>query len=311
MQYKYILGSGLVSLICRKILGNDWKIIPIGPSRFYSYGVPAYGDDFVTYDAKVLEIIESWGIKTSPPLFYKRPFSFSGSLMYNDTFAENYLDKIGIQSNPQVIDYFKTNFTVFPFSCIQLWNKLLQEYISEINDFHKKHENIKNIVSIKDHNILLDNGDIIEYDNLISTIPYNALCEMLNISNHSSFVDTYYYYISDNDLDLEDANQVLVCDNEIPFHKCSKISPNRYVLEVHEYIEEIYNSLMPIIGSSFNIIDAKMISNSHVIGGFINNDVLNINDIICVGSYAQCDPLIDISSVIKRMHNLVTKKKIK
>jgi len=312
MSCNIILGSGLVSLICRKVLGDDWKIIPVGPSRFYSKGVPPLGDDFIVYDKKVLEIIDDWGINNKVPLLYKRPYSISGELMYNNVFASHYFDKIGYEDNPQTKDYFKNDFTVFPFGNIQLWKYLLRQFIDEIQSFYPKHRDAKNIAKIIDNTIVLNNGDVIEYDQMISTVPYPSLCQMLGCrdDNKECFNDTYYYYIHDSSIDLEGSNQALVCDPEIPFHKCTKIHGNKYVFEFLEYIEDIYNTLTPILGAKFDIIDAKMVKDGHVTKGIINQNLMNTNKITCVGSYAQCDPLIDIGSVIKRVHNLVTNKRL-
>lgn len=311
MKSNLILGSGLTALLCKKILGSSWKIIPIGPSRFYSKGVPAFGDDFIVYDDKINEIIKEWGIKNTSPIFYNRPFSYGGELLYNNMFIENYLDKINLESNKIIIDYFKTKFLVYPFSCLQLHQKLLKENISDITRFHQKHKNAKFIKVIKDHQIVLDNGTIIEYDNMISTIPYDALCSMLGIQyDNSTSLGTYYYYIEDHSLNLENANQVLVCDYEIPFHKCSAIKKNHYLLECLHYDNDIYNTLSGILGNGFEILNAHYIKESNVLKGQIHEQFLHSNNIVCIGSYAQCDPLIDIGSTIKRIYNLISKKKI-
>lgn len=311
MKSNVILGSGLTSLLCKKILGSNWKIIPLAPSRFYSKGVPALGDDFVVYDKSVLEIINNWGLNTTP-LFYNRPYSISGSLIYNDAFSDSYLNKIGLESNRQIIDYYKTSFTVFGFSCIQLWNSLLKEFISEIKNFQVQYPNYKTAKTIYNNTIILNSGEIIEYDNMISTIPYHKLCEMLNIKFGGIMEDIYYYYVEDNNIDLENSNQVLVCDESIPFHKCTKISKNKYLFEIiGEYYPNIQEELSTILGHEFDILSGAMVENGHVLPYKINKPLLNEQNIICIGSYAQCDPLIDIGSSIKRVYNLLKRNEIK
>lgn len=310
MKSNVILGSGLVALLCRKILGSNWKIIPIAPSRFYSKGVPALGDDFVIHDQSVLEIIKDWGLNTSP-LFFNRPYSVSGSLVYNDVFSNMYLERIGLEPNKQVMDYYKTNFTVFSFSCIQLWNKLLREFIDDIKSFQIKFPNYKNISKITDNTITLNSNEIIEYDNMISTIPYYKLCSMMGIPFNGTLKDIYHYYIRDDNLDIDNANQVLICDESIPFHKCTKISKNKYLFEIIDtYYENIQEELSKTLGNEFEIISGSMIENGHVMPSKINNGFLDEQKITCVGSYAQCDPLIDIGSSVKRIHNLLKKNKI-
>lgn len=311
MKSNIILGSGLTALICKKILGSDWQIIPIGPSRFYSNGVPALGDDFIVHDKKIDEIIQEWDIRNTIPIFYKRPFSYGGELIHNNMFLENHLHKMHHEFNEVVNEYYKTTFLVYPFSCLQLHQKLLRENTDEITKFLTKHKDAKSIKLIKDHKIILDNNTTLEYDNLISTIPYNALCSMLHIKyDNPKFLGIYYYFIKDDSLNLENANQVLICDYEISFHKCTTIKKYHYLIECLEYDDDIYNTLSRILGNGFEILSAKYVKESHVLPGLIHDQYLNANNIICIGSYAQCDPMIDIGSTIKRIHNLKTKKMI-
>lgn len=310
MKSKVILGSGLVALLARKILGSNWKIIPMAPSRFYSKGVPALGDDFVVYDNAILDMIKDWGLNTTP-LLYKRPYSISGSLLYNQVFSDQYFNKIGIESNPLHKDYFKCDFTVFSFSCLQLWNKLLNELVVDIKKFQTEHQNCKTIKSISNNTIVYESGDVIEYDEMISTIPYYKLCELTNQKFNGKFLDTYYYYINDQGIDLEKANQALVCDIDIPFHKCTKVSKNKYLLEIIDtYYENIQDELSKIIGGSFEILSGAVVQNGHVVSYKIDEKKLEDQKITCIGSYAQCDPLMDIGSSIKRIVNQLKKQKI-
>lgn len=310
MSCNYILGSGLIAFICKKILGDNWTIIPISPSRFYSKGVPALGDDFIIHDKAIFEIIKEWNLNTSP-IFYKRPFSTAGSLLYNNAFTNEYLTKVGFASNKQIIDYYKTDFTVYSFSCLQLWNLLIQEYIKEVKQFYNNHSDAKNIYKIANHEIILNNNTKIEYDKLISTIPYYALCELLNTNDDNKYLDAYYYFIQDDGINLENADQVLISDINIPFHKCTKIRKQHYLFEIiDQYFDDIFQLFSPIIGTNFEIKNAYVINKAHVIPGNTNNKLLNINDITCIGSYAQCDPLMDVGSCIKRVYNLLNKNKI-
>ena len=307
---KVILGSGLSSLICKRALGESASIIPLGPSRFYSSGVPGWGDDFVTYDESIADIFKDWGLNISP-LLYKRPLSFAGELTYGDQFKINYLERIGLSSHPIANSYFKTNFSVFSFSCIQLWSKLIGTSISDIKSFYNCHKDVKRIISIKDHIITFNNGDTIEYDKLISTVPYYVLCKYLGIEDTNRYQDVYYYFIGDSNINIDNADQVLVCDPNIPFHKCTKISNSTFLFEIiGEYYEDIYNILSSIIGNSFEIIKANLVQSGHVLPGSVNNNILKENDIVCIGSYAQCDPLIDIGAVLKRLKNLMLKNLI-
>jgi hypothetical protein len=304
---KYILGSGIVALACKKILGNEWEIIPFKPSRFYSTGVPAWGDDFIVYNNDVLEIIKDWGID-KVPLIFKRPISFGGQLVYNNVFVGEYLDKIGIDKNELIIDYFKTDYMVFNFSCLQMWNYLLKHSINEIKSFFAKYNKCKSI-NIKDHKILINNNDIIteiEYDKIISTIPFNTLSKIMNLGLKTESKDVYHYYIYDESINIENANQVLIADQNIPFHKCTKIKHKHYLFESLEYLDNPYDIMKMMLGDKFDIIKVNMIENGHP----KKHDIPKIENITCIGRNAQSDPLMDIGSCLRRIYNLKNKNKI-
>lgn len=310
---KYILGSGLVALLCRKILGEDWQIIPIGPSRFYSSGVPAFADDFVVYNDQVKELIKDWPLNQNI-LFYKRPFSYSGQLLYNDVFVGDYLNKLGIDNNLLTKTLLQTNFTVFGFSNLQLWNYLVKLYISEIRSFLSN--NYEKILSIGNHKIVIklknEGHKVIEYDQIISTVPFNSLCEMFGVHCSVQFQHTYQYYLKDSVINLEKADQVLLCDADIPFHKCTRVKNGYYLFEtVGQYIEDHYNLFRLMLGDSFEIESANIVNNGYANNKIDDNDKILIdNNIICIGSLAQCDYFMDISSCINRIGNLINKDKI-
>ena len=174
------------------------------------------------------------------------------------------------------------------------------------------HSHAKTVKHIANHEIILDSDEVIEYENIISTIPYYALTEMLKIPNTGKFTDSYYYYVQDDSIDIESANQVLICDPEVAFHKCTKLSRNKYVFEIIDnYVEDIQVELSRVIGSGFEILSGAMVEHGHIHKSPIADTYLEEQNITCIGSYAQCDPLIDIGSVIKRTHNLLKSQKVK
>lgn len=310
---KYILGSGLISLACRKILGPDWNIIPLGPSRFFTEQI-TWGDNYLNYDNIVADLIKGWPFDMVPT-FYKRPFSYGGQLIYNSTFIENFLNKSGIDVNPVSLQYFKTDFTAFNFSTSALWKYLVTQNLDNIKSFYSQHQNVKGIESIKNNTIqfkTVDGQNInLEYDQLISTIPYNPLAEMLGLPNRVENIPCYYYVISDNKIDIEKANQVLVCDNVIPFNKCTKIKRGSYLIEVYnEYYEKPFDVFKAVFGDSFEILKSHFIADAIPKFYKIDEKYFSDNNIILIGSNAQCDPLMDVASCLKRVGKLVNKQKI-
>ncbi len=307
---KYILGSGLVALACRKILGNDWNIIPLGPSRFYKENM-TWGDNYIVYDNAVVDLIKDWPFKMTP-IFYNRPFSFGGQLSYNNSFASHFLNKVGIEENKISLDYFKTVFPVFGFNTSAAWRYLVKENIDNIKSFYSQYEKIKGIEFIKENMIWFktDNGfEKLEYDQIISTIPFNALADLSGSSSRNDSISCYYYVIRSNKIDIEKANQVLVCDDVIPFNKCTRLRDG-YLIEVYgDYYEKPYEVFQPVF-EQFEIVESHCIDN--VIPKFVNvnYEFFDNKNIILIGSNAQCDPLMDIGSCLKRIKNQVNKKKI-
>lgn len=309
---KYIIGSGLTALACRKILGNDWNIIPLGPSRFYTDKI-TWGDNYIVYDNMVADLIKSWPFDMIP-IFYKRPFSFGGQLLYNNSFVESFLEKSKIDKNPISLQYFKTDFTSFNFNTSALWKFLVKENLDNIKMFYSEYPNVKGIDSIKDGCILLKNGDsniALEYDQVISTIPFNSMASMIGILDRNQEIPCYYYVIKSDKIDIEKANQVLICDDMIPFNKCTRIKNGIFMVEVYnEYYENPYNVFRLVFGDSFEILGTHYIDNAIPMSYKINYKNFEDKNIILIGSNAQCDPLMDIGSCLKRIGNLINKQKI-
>lgn len=308
---KYIIGSGIVALACRKILGSDWNIIPFGPSRFYTDKV-SWGDNYILYDNTVADLIVGWSLDKTP-ILYKRPFSYGGRLIYNTSFVDEYISRLGIDSDKMLRPYFKTDFTVFNFSSTALWKYLVTQNIDNIKSFYSQYKDVKGIDSIKDNRIIFKSENSVidlEYDQLISTIPYNSFANMTNLSNGEG-IQCYYYIIKDDKIDIEKANQVLICDSVIPFNKCTKLKNNIYMVEVYnDYYDKPYDVFSPVFGNSFEILETHTISDAIMKPFDINMEFVNNNNIVLIGSNAQCDPLMDISSCIKRIGNLLNKNQI-
>lgn len=302
-NYNYILGSGLVALLCRKILGDTWRIVPLGPSKFYSSNVPALGDDFLVYDDIVADLAKEWNLNVVP-MMYKRPFSVGGQLMYAQTFIADYLNRMGLPDNPIVRNSLKPDVMVFQFSCLQLWRKLVNEFIGEIKQFFADNE-AKGISRIKDGKMWFSTSNgvekPIEYNKIISTVPNFVLCDLLKVKDPNKYGDLYFYFIESAKIDIDKADQVLICDSVIPFHRCTKIK-NRFLIEVlDEYHENPMQVFSAVFGNNFDILKAAYVEKGYPYPGDVNQKFLDTLNIDVVGSLAQCDPLMDMSSCIKRI----------
>lgn len=300
----YILGSGLIGKLCKFILGDGWEIISYNKSRYYSFD-PPLADNYIQHTDKTNDIISKL-LSNVVPIYYKTPISYSGQLIYNvfDNFIDEYIEKV-YAGHSYASKLIKTDFMAY--DCAFDLNKKLSFTLE--NDI----KNNMGIVSKIDcnSNVLefIDskkNSKILEFDKIISTIPLDVLCNIVHFGDKKldinlSSNDCYYYLIHNNSkIDLEDANGCYIVDKNIDFHYCNYIGMNKYLFRSVKNIENIYNYIGLMIGYDFEILDSWVIPKSipkH------NPPDLSIfgDNIFCIGSNAQWDDFMDISSCIHRI----------
>lgn len=295
-----ILGSGIVGLLAKAILGPTWKIIPFYRSRFFSFN-PALDDNFIIAssetDAIIKQITNSLTVQN---LFYSRAWSVSGQLVKNwdSTLCEAWLRKIfGVNIPPQSMAYYTNRLTlpIYNIRANQLYTSLLNNNASEIES-----EASKGLVSeIGDH-YLIRNGVKEEFDNAVCTIPLDALCKLLKSPIELPSKTLHYYHIQTDSLDFEGFNQQLVVDQVFDFYRVANIAPDRYLFYCHNEITNPGLYFMPIL-KSFEILDGTTVLSAIPSGTSPKLDLIEKKGLYMVGSSAQWDWCMDIGSCVLRL----------
>ncbi len=284
---KYILGGGLISLIARDILGHDWQIISTGKSRFY--GKIPLADNHIVLDSTIDGVIRVDGRK-----ILTRSISYGGNLhfWFQDWLKAKYLAKVYGEEYPRHFErLLQSSESVSTMDGTALYASLKTRYESELEPYK--------ISEIKDGKITTDKGPI-EFNNIISTIPLDALYGYISIKHSLQAKDVWVYHIISDRLDLEGSDQSLVADDGIDFYKVDALTKSDYafyclkeIITPHEY----FRSFMP----GCLIANSTHISNYIPLGNPIDQTKLKDHGIECIGSYAQWDDFADISSSIKRI----------
>ena len=299
-----ILGSGIIGLLAKKILGDDWTLIPFKKSRYFYFDIP-WADNYIKFDNEINDFMKSIIIDDSPMIMYKSPFSYQGQLfdVREPVVIEKYLTKLYGDKIPDVADQLlTTSFMIYPVTVKHIYEALQRKYIGEIRENTSLYGSVKSI-NITGQEILFNNDQKLEYDKIISTIPLNALCDYCSLSIDLEARPIYYYHIATDVVDLEGAQQSLVCDFDIPFFKVVKLNENIYNFWCLEAIEEPYKVFGSILGYNFEILEVRYIDDVIPLGEPPNLGIFEKN-LICVGSNAQWDDFMDVSSCIKRLIRL-------
>lgn len=294
---KFVFGSGLVGLLARKMLGPEYKIIPFGKSRFYTYN-PATADNFIISNPSIdycmrdmFGVIEKYQ--------YRRGYSYRGELTTcNDDMITQYLAKTcDFDIPPHASHYYKnqSQFEVYNIRCNELYSKLVEEYNDEI----KKGLELSAVKSLTQDIITFSNGKSIQYDEIINTIPMNVMLDLMGTTHNLKANPAYIIHLMTDDINIEVFNQVFVIDPQLDFYKVTRISQNRYLFYfLNDSVSHgIY--LMPIIRGQFDIIDGTKIDNYILKGGIPKWQNPKIKNI---GSYAQWDDCMDVGSCIYRIY---------
>jgi len=292
-----IFGSGLVGLIAKKMLGDNWTVIPFSRSRFFSFR-PALNDNFLIHDERTDDFVGHLGGKLS--FIYKVLYSLNGGLFeYQNTLSDTWLAKVfGTDIPPHSDAYLsqRKNFFVYDLKLNALYESLQKEYLGYLIDQSK----MGKVTEIGDHYAMVGNQRI-EFDKAVSTIPLNLLCQ-LSKQNRCQLPSQqiWYFHIETKDLDFEGANQVLVVDPEFDFFKVANIANNRYLFYCKSDIQMPGAYFMQFM-RKFDLLDGTTIESAIPKGPTPKLDAFEKMGIYCVGNNAQWDWCMDISSCILRL----------
>jgi hypothetical protein len=292
-----ILGSGIVGLLAREILGEQWLVVPFSRSRFYSFR-PALADNFIIRDDRIDDVVTHLGGKIS--FIYKTLYSLNGGLLSpDDTIINAWLNKLfGDDVPSQALPCIKSRGDHFIYSvkANRLYNQLQQKYVQKLINDSKR----GSISEIGDH-YLIWGGQRIDFDHMISTIQLSKLFELTNTPRIKlPTKQIWYYHIETNELNFEGANQVLVLDNLIDFFKVSNIAKNRYLFYLLHDIPIPGPYFMQFM-QQFDLVDGTTITEAIPIGQKPNLAPFNKLGIECIGAMAEHDYFMDLGSCLVKL----------
>ncbi len=298
---KYILGSGLTGLAARHILGDGWKLIPFGRSRFYSTR-PVLGDDFIVRSDEMDRLLSE--LEFIPRTYqFTRAFSIAGQLVFSEqSFAKNvYLNKVfGDDAHPVAGSLTKMELPVYYTPTVELYLALLARYVDEIRESVRMHGKV---VSISDHLIKTEKSAL-TFDKIISTIPLDALLAYTGKTLDLPARDVWYYHIKSSAVNLEGAREALVADNILDFFKATKVGPQEYLFHSLREIVTPGPYFAAVLGNNFEILNHTNIAKAIPIGTPPNLSDLEAAGVYPVGDHGQWDHYMDISSCVNRLRKI-------
>ncbi len=293
-----ILGSGLIGLLARHILGPSWRIVPFYRSRFFSFN-PSLDDNFLIRHNELDELVKEFQ-SSDRIFFYKRVWSIGGQLVptYDAGLCNDWMNKLFAgQVPPQAPLYYKDQMvsSVYDIRLSDLYINLMNRYMDEITA-----EKDKGLPTEIGSHYLVRNGVKEDYTKMLSTIPLNALCKLLKIDLKLPTLPMHYIHVESPELNFEGANQALVVDPVIDFMKVTNIAPNRFLFYLPKELQHPGIYLGQFM-TKFDILDGTSIDNVIPQGPTPKLNNLEGMDIFCVGSSAQHDWCMDVSSCILRL----------
>lgn len=294
---KYILGSGVVAMLARDILGPDWTIIPFYKSRFFSFN-PSLDDNFMVANKEV-DCFVSDKFGKVQKFQYNRAYSIRGLLYQNhdDGICMDWASNLfGVNTPSHISAYMKHNMEleVYDLRVNELYSKYL-----ETTDISKGSE-LGRLTAIKDKTLVFEGGKRVDYENIVSTIPLNVLFDLCGVSHDLKAKPVHFMHVFTEHLDFEGSNQVMVVDKMFSFFKVSNIAKNRYLFYFNEEIPYPGQYFMSFL-KDFDILDGTSIKDYLVLGEMPILDIVEKLGIHCVGSYAQWDHCMDVSSCVLRL----------
>lgn len=303
MAKNVILGSGLVGLLAKLVMPEDFVVIPFGFSRFYRFKVPL-NDDFIYVNQIISDYLIKLGVQPATTM-YKTCFSFGGALISGSDTAlmKMWLSKVTGNDFPDhaAMVMATDNRFIYNHSSSDIYRLLHNRFQNEI----KAGLEYGKVVAIDKHNrtITFESGSKLEFDLAISCIPLDMLASLCGASSDIQYTSLNYLHLESNTIDLEGYDQSLVVDNNLEFSKVTKLGKNQYVFEFKTRMNDFGMYLLPIIGTA-DLIQATTISKVLPIGDVANTIELEKDGIYPVGQTAQHDIALNLTSTIIRLHKL-------
>jgi hypothetical protein len=294
---KFILGSGIVGMIARMLLGPEWELVPFGRSRFFSYK-PSLDDNFIVRDERIDDFIEHLGGKMG--YIHKTRYSLGGELFdFNAELCTTWASRIyGVDTPPRIVPYMKSRQAnmVYDIRLNRLYEQFQNTFGGEIKEALKKGK-LENIDT--QEKTYVRDGKKHSYDAMISTIPLHKLYEILGIGHDLELKTVWYYHIKSPDLDFEGSNQLMIVD-DFDFYKVTNIAKGRYLFYCMRETPTPGAYFMNFM-RRFELLDGTVADKVLPCGDRPDTGFLEKCGIFPVGSIAEHDAVADVGSNIMRL----------
>ena len=297
----YIIGSGLIAFLAKMIL-PDYIIIPTGKSRYFKYNV-ATCDDYIICHKEIDGFIHQFTTQFKAPIvaiFFKRALSYCGQLIFNkNEFINAWIHKVyGNDGNPFTSELIKFDFFVYNISSTDLFKIIEPICKPHFKDFIQTNDSL-NFIDIN-NKIIYTKHKQLEYENIISTIPLDAMFKYCNIQRELKSKDLHTFVVETESLNFEGASELLVVDDNIDFFKCTRLRETIYQFFSSIEIQNL-PSYINLFINKYNLLSATVVRKAIPLGDIKQHEELNKYNIYCIGSNAQWDDMVDVSSCILRL----------
>lgn len=291
---KFILGSGIIGLIARHILGDEYAVIPFKKSRYYSFPLPVADNDITHCDA-TREILTSLHIPEIKA-YFPTAVSMAGGLFFNKSvWVDPVVDKMyGGDTHPLAAQLLSKDADAYPMIASKLYGALLEKYSDEIT------KRVNDEVTLISKNKIVLNGEAHSYDKIISTIPLNALLSLTKLRGFLNSKDYHVFLVATDQFNLEGAKRCYIADAAIPFWKVNVIDDRTYQFFANGVTEGADIIFSMLTKGRFKTIASTTIKEAFPCGPpqieLLNR--LKEDNIECVGSNARWDYFCDIATSI-------------
>lgn len=301
MSNNIILGSGVIGLLARHILGPSWTIIPFGKSRYYSFN-PALEDNHIVATDQTESLLKQLCLPAEYET-HKTVIDVDGEFIHGDL-SSGYtplIEKLyGDSPAPPVGKIIQPVTFVHRTKVNRLYKELYNRYIEEIELSHWKDYKKLSLNPFK--RVIKHGAEEYHYDKIVSTIPLNAL-GVSSGDEDLDFRDIYYYHIMSKRICLEGADTAYVATPHIEFFKVSEVEKDHYVFSSFNNIPDPAFYFGLFTDNNLKVVNKARIKEAFPIGD-IDTDAFETAGIYCVGSNAQWDYWMCVSSCLKKLKRI-------
>jgi len=296
---KFILGSGVVGLLAKHILGDQYTLIPYKKSRYYSFDIPI-ADNEIAFNDQTSELLSSLHILTKKQ-YFPTAVSLKGELFFNKNIWINPVVEKIYQDDPHPLaaKILSADIDAHSVTVKELYGHLMEKHSKDINAGLQM--NIDSISTSK-RTITID-GETFDYDRIVSTIPLYTLLNLTKTRSPLDADDYHVYLIATDAFNLEGAKRCFIGDLPIPFWKVNVIGQGAYQFFSNGEAAGAEAVFSLLTKGRFRIVASTKIDRAFPRGAppVILLERLKSNDIECIGSNARWDYFYDISTCLNHL----------